>query len=327
MAMNFWEEQKKARSSTWIYIALFILLTAGIAFTVEWAIRSFDPEDYSPDFPMLGFFFVLITLTVASFNYYMYRFYGGTYVAESVGGNLVSPQTKNPKEIQLLNIVEEMSIAASIPMPKVYILPVDQINAFAAGMTKDKMVIAISEGSLNRLTRDEVQGVIAHEVGHIYNADMKISMMLSAMIAGFFVIMYLGLRILQFSPMRRRDDKGGPPVALIAIVFIAAGIISWFAGKILAACVSRQREYLADACSVQFTRNPSGILGALLKIKGDSVKDMPVQGMSLEQLYFNSPSFFSSLFATHPDLDKRIAAIRAGTYAFDPKDQASQSKI
>ena len=328
MASNFWEAQRKARSRTSLYILLFIVLTAGIAVGAEVLLRMFAYEDYNPQFPYLGLFIVCITCFVAGYNYLMYKQYGGSYVAESVGGRLVTKNTQSFKETQLLNIVEEMAIAASVAVPKVYILPANQINAFAAGLDQSQAAVAVSQGCLDRLNRDELQGVVGHEIGHIYNRDMRITMILAAMIAGFFVILYLGLRMLQFAPQSRYEErssngqkKGGSPVIVIAFTLLIAGAVSWLAGKIIASSISRQREYLADACAVQFTRNPDGIVGALKKIHQDSVNDMPHDAMAFSQMFLNDTSVLSSLFATHPPLEKRISAILGRTYSFDPKDK------
>ena len=262
--------------------------------------------------PLVGLIFIGLTIGVAFFQYTMFQSYGGAYVAESVGARYVSPATANPKERILLNIVEEVAIASSLPVPPVFIIPASQINAFAAGLKPENAAIAITEGALNILTRDEIEGVIAHEFGHIYNGDMKISLRLAAMVMGFYFAFWMGLRVLQFSSFSRssRDDKkNGNVVALAGVILLGAGLITWLAGAILQAMVSRQREYLADACSVQFTRNPNCIVEALKKIEKESRSDMPKEGMAFAHLYFNDRSFFSSIFATHPPLEDRISAI------------------
>jgi heat shock protein HtpX len=170
----------------------------------------------------------------------------------------------------------------------------------------------VTRGALEHLNRDELQGVIAHEFGHINNGDMRISMSLAALIMGFVFLLYLGIRLLQGSILfgGRGRRNGGNPVALIALVFLIAGLATWFAGAILRACVSRQREYLADASSVQYTRNPTGLANALRKIERmQYASDMPKHGMAYSHLYFNNRGFWSRIFATHPPIEKRIAAI------------------
>ncbi len=318
MAMNFWEAQRRARSKTSIYVTIFVLLTLVVAVLAEVAMRIFAQDSYQPPIPIIGLAFLIITFGVAGYNYSMYQQYGGSYVAETVGARRIDPGTTNPKEKQLLNIVDEMALASSLPTPPVYIIPAKQINAFAAGLTPNNAIIAITEGSLNTLNRDEIQGVVAHEFGHIYNGDMKISLRLAAMVMGFFFVLYLGLRIIQFSSYRGRKEngngKGGNPVAIAAIILLAAGALTWLFGSILKSCVSREREYLADACAVQFTRNPQGIANALRKIAKDAVSDMPQHGMAFSHLYLEDHSALSSLFATHPSLEKRIEAIEDRKY-------------
>lgn len=313
MAMDFWEAQRRARSKTSLYVTIFIILTLCIAVLVEYAMRYFAEESYNPPFPILGFVFLAITFTVAAFEYSMYKSHGGAYVALSVGGRLVNPNTNNFKEKQLLNIVEEMAVASSMPIPPVYILTSKSINAFAAGLTSDNAAITVTNGSLDLLSRDELQGVVAHEFGHIYNGDMKISMRLAAMVMGFFFVLYIALRLLQFAP-RERERKGGNPILLAAFLLCVAGTLTWICGSILKAAVSREREYLADACAVQFTRNPDGIANALRKIESHEVSDMPSKGMAYSHLYFDDNISLSSIFATHPPLKKRIAAIEGREY-------------
>jgi heat shock protein HtpX len=220
----------------------------------------------------------------------------------------------------LLNIVEEIALATSLPTPPVYILDANEINAFAAGTSRENAAITVTRGCLNLLNRDELQGVLAHEFGHIYNKDMTIGMRVAAMIMGFFIVTYMGLRLLQGSSYssRRSDDedrRGGNPIMIIALIFLVAGAITWFFGSILQAMVSRQREYLADASSVQYTRNPKGLANALRKIANSTVSDMPRSGQPFAHLYFNEhESFWSRIFATHPPVEDRIAAIEEGEY-------------
>jgi len=315
--MNFWEAQERARKKTKYYVAAFVAITVIIAIIAEMAMRYFAPQTYTTNFPLLGTGFLLLTFFVAFFNYSMYRKHGGSYVAESVGARLIDLNTVHPAERQLLNIAEEIAIAASLPLPPIYIIPAKQVNAFAAGMTPENAAIAITEGALRTLNRDEVQGVIAHEFGHIYNGDMKISLRLAAMVMGFFFALYLGMRMLQFSGLgrsRSSNQKGANPFAIAALIFMVAGVFSWFAGTLLKCVVSREREFLADACAVQFTRNPDGIANALRKIGNESNNDMPKEGAAFSHMYFDEHTGFSSLFATHPPLKKRIEAIEGKTY-------------
>lgn len=314
MAANFWELQRRARRKTTFYLTVFIGFTLAMAAAIELALRHMAPEAYQEDLPLLGIAFIALTFGIAFFKYTMFQSYGGPYVAESVGGRLVDSNTIDPKERQLLNIVEEMAVASSLPTPPIYILEAEQINAFAAGLTPQSAAIAITRGALQKLNRDEVQGVIAHEYGHIHNGDMKISLHLAAMVMGFFFVLYLAFRLFYFTSLsggrrRRGNEKGGNPVLIAALLLMAAGAISWFVGSILKAMVSREREYLADACAIQFTRNPDGIANALKKIEADHINDMPKEGMAFSHMYLDNHVGFNALFATHPPLKKRIQAI------------------
>lgn len=324
--MNFWQAQDKARKKTKIYLAAFIIITLLIATLAEAAMRYFAGEAYQTDIPVIGLLFVAITFIAAGINYSLYSNFGGSYVAKSIGARQIEQTTTNPYEKQLLNIVEEMALAAGLPTPPVFIIPAKQINAFAAGLKPDNAAIAITEGALHTLNRDEIQGVIAHEFGHIYNGDMKISMRLAAMIMGFLFVFYMGFRLLQVSALTggrsrsssRGGQKGVDVTMLAALILFVAGLINFFVGKVLQAMVSREREYLADACSVQFTRNPQGIANALRKIaKEQTPSDMPKEGAAFAHMYLEDRSAFSALFATHPPLKKRIEAIEGKTYLPD----------
>lgn len=313
MAMNFWEAQRKARLRTFWYLTVFVLLSVGIAFLVQYAANFLTKEKYIQPLPYLGTVYLIATFLIAGIYYLTFKTSGGKFVAESLGGQQVSPATNNYKEKQLLNIVEEMSIASGQPMPPVYIIESREINAFAAGLVPKDAAITVTRGALELLDRDELQGVVGHEFGHIYNADMRIGMRLAAMVMAFVFVLYIGFRLLQGSLLfgrRRNGGGGGNTLALVALILVVAGALTWFAGAILRSMVSREREYLADAMAVQFTRNPHGIANALRKIaQTQKISDMPKTGMAYSHLYFNNHSFLSSLFATHPSLKKRIAAL------------------
>lgn len=315
MAMNFWEAQRQAKSKTIFYLIIFIILTTIAAFCVEMGTRIFAHDSYGePPFPYVGTAFLFITFFVAGVNYLNFLQSGGKAVAEAMGGRLIYPDTHNFKERQLLNIVQELSLATTLPIPPVYLIDAQEINAFAAGTSPENAAIGVTRGTLNLLNRDELQGVLAHEFGHIYHRDMKVGMRVAAMVMGFFIASYIGLRILLNTSYnyRRSDDgrRGGNPIVIIALIFLVVGVLMWFFGSILQATVSRQREYLADASSVQYTRNPEGLANALRKIAASKISDMPKTGKPFAHLYFNEqPSFWSRLFATHPPIEERIAAI------------------
>lgn len=316
MTTTFWEHQQEAKKKTRIYLVIFALMTLGTAASIELIVRAADPADYDTPIPFLGLLFTGVTLAVAFFKYSLFTRYGGSYVAESVGAHLAE-SPRDFQQQQLLNIVEEMAIAASIPPPPVYVIDAKEINAFAAGTSPENAAIAVTRGALEKLNREELQGVIAHEMGHIVNGDMSLNMRLAAMVMGFFFILYITFRVVQFAPWgrRRRDDngKGGAFIVVVAMAMFVAGLLTWFLGSILKACVSRQREYLADASAVQFTRNNLGIAGALQKIAKDGVSDMPAEGMAFSHMYFDNHLGWNALFATHPPLEKRIEKLLGDT--------------
>ena len=189
---------------------------------------------------------------------------GGSAVAESLGGRLVDSNTRDPHERKLLNVVEEMAIASGVPMPQVYVLDDEPgINAFAAGHTPSDAAVAVTRGCIATLTRDELQGVIGHEFSHILNGDMRLNLRLMGIIFGILCLAVIG-RILLSSRSGNSKDKN--PLPLLGLALLILGWIGVFFGRLIQAAVSRQREFLADASSVQFTRNPGGLSGALQKI-------------------------------------------------------------
>jgi heat shock protein HtpX len=313
--MDFWQAQRRARKETAVYVTLFAILTIVAAVLLELGLRYFAPDQYNPPTPYMGLIFLVMTFGAACVQYYRFTTQGGKYVPESMGARKVKQDCDDLKEQMLLNIVEEIALASALPIPPVYIIEAEEINAFAAGLKPENAVIAITQGALNKLSRDEIQGVVAHEFGHIKNGDMRIGLRLAAMIMGFYFILYFALRILQISGRskisRGGGKKGADPILIAVLLLLAAGVFTWFFGSILKAAVSRQREYLADASSVQFTRNPEGLANALRKIEQENISDMPKTGIAYSHLYLDDHNSWSSLFATHPPIKKRIAAIEA----------------
>lgn len=312
MAMDFWAAQRRARRTTTLYLITFVIMAFLTAIFAEISFRAMAQDSYETDFPLIAAAFLVITFLVAGFNYLMYRTQGGSYVAKSVGARQVSLQTNDPQERQLVNIIEEVALASHVPIPEIFILEANDINAFAAGLTTDNAAVTVTTGCLQKLTRDELQGVIAHEFGHVTNGDMRISLSIAAMVAGFYFLFILGLRVMQFASFRSSRDQKGNPVLIAAFIFIIAGLLAWFVGSIFRSAVSRQRELLADASSVQYTRQTAGIIGALRKIQKESEQspsDMPVKGEQYAHMYFENRSWLSALFATHPPLEQRIAAL------------------
>jgi Zn-dependent protease with chaperone function len=236
---------------------------------------------------------------------------GGSAVATLMGGRLVNPNTTDPNERKLLNVVEEMSIASGVAMPQVYVLPNERgINAFAAGHSTGDAAIGVTQGCIELLSRDELQGVIGHEFSHILNGDMRLNLRLIGIIFGLLCLATIG-RILLYARSSNSRDKN--PLPLLGIALIILGAIGVFFGRLIQAAVSRQREFLADASSVQFTRNPGGLSGALQKIGRYSYgsKMQSEHAPDLCHMFFGNglgESLFGAM-ATHPPIPDRIRAI------------------
>lgn len=237
---------------------------------------------------------------------------GGTTVAESLGGRLISQSTTDLHERKALNVVEEMAIASGTPVPPVYLLEDEQgINAFAAGFTPGDAVIGLTRGTIAFLSREELQGVIAHEFSHILHGDMRLNIRLIGILHGILLLGLIGYFILR--SVRGRSNKNTGPILGLGLGLLVIGYSGTFFGNLIKASVSRQREFLADASAVQFTRNNAGIAGALKKIGGyapGSALDTP-EAPTMSHAYFSNgvSSFMQSMFATHPPLDVRIKRI------------------
>ncbi|MDR2366477.1 MAG: M48 family metallopeptidase [Zoogloeaceae bacterium] len=235
---------------------------------------------------------------------------GGAFIAFELGGRLVARETSLAEERRLLNVVDEMSIAAGIPVPQVFVLDEEKgMNAFAAGMTPSDSVIAVTRGLLERCDRDRLQGVIGHEIGHIVSGDSRLNLRLIGVLHGILALTLIG-RIL----LRIRDGgKERAVVFLLGLLLVLVGSIGVFFGKIIKAAISREREYLADAFSVQFTRNPDGLAGALRLMGGFGTRIEHPRAEEASHLFFGDGSrripLLARLFATHPPMEKRISRI------------------
>ena len=244
---------------------------------------------------------------------------GGEVVAHMMGGRLVDPQTQDPAERRLLNVVEEMSLASGVPVPPVYVMDNEpSINAFAAGHQPSQAVVTVSRGCLEYLTRDELQGVLGHEFSHVLNGDMRLNLRLIGIVYGILALSIVGYYVMRSagfagSSSRNSDDRRGDNRAVIFFIGLAVfvlGYIGVLLGNIIKAAISRQREFLADASSVQFTRNPAGLAGALKKIGGlaEGSRIRESHAHEISHMFFGDAfagSMFN-LFATHPPLEERI---------------------
>lgn len=333
--MNFFEHQAVARRQSRWLLLLFTLAVAAIVVAVNGVVLvalgffSFDAETASvpfaelvrqewPTFLTIGVISVAFILAASLFKMASLRA-GGGQVARQLGGTLVDSSTQDRLKRRLYNVVEEISLASGVPVPEVYVLDQeDGINAFAAGFTPSDAAIAVTRGALEKLDRNELQGVIAHEFSHILNGDMRINIRLMGTLFGILLLALIGRRILMHSHfVGRSRDKGGAVVILLAVGIMVVGYVGLFFGRWIKSAVSRQREYLADASSVQFTRDPDGISGALKKIAvygNSSYLDADTEEVS--HMLFGDGRKMRFL-STHPPLEQRIARVDPG---FRPED-------
>ncbi len=332
--MDFFEAQAAAHRTTLRLIGLFIgavlalvaltifVVAAVIAYNMPPAgIITFDKILYalSPGliFGIAGG--VIAVVVIASVFRHLSLSRGGRAIAESLGGHQLPPNSTDADERRLLNVVEEMAIAAGLPVPPVYVIDEDGINAFAAGYGPDDAVIGLTRGAMELLDRDELQGVIGHEFSHILNGDMRLNIRLMSVLFGILVIGVVGRSLVMSRPRRVGMASGGgrrggvAQVAVLGLALMLLGYIGTFFGNLIKAAVSRQREFLADASAVQFTRNPTGIAGALRKIGALSASSRIRDGRADEMSHmFFGPVTGRSLFAgmaTHPPLEARIRAV------------------
>ena len=335
--MNFFEQQDKARSKTARLIIMFltgIIALAIIAFVaVYMGYILFLGDGYNVEeeaFSIALTFtivFVIILLLATWFKISQLRRGGGPQVAKELGGILLEEGSldniehlSQHKIKVLMNINKEMALASGVPVPNLYLIDDEGVNAFAAGYTPLNSVIGVTSGAVNSLNREELQGVIAHEYSHILNGDVKINLRFAGILFGLTVIYYIGeflLRIIGRGTRSRSSKKRGGGIGgvivVIAIVCFVIGLIGRLFANIIGSLVSKQREFLADASAVQFTRNPNGIANALNKIRSGFGSEVTSASCSkFSHMFFNIPtksSGFSALFGTHPPLTERIKRI------------------
>ncbi|KFZ30613.1 hypothetical protein IDSA_08760 [Pseudidiomarina salinarum] len=341
--VNFFEHQQQARRNTWLLVGLFVVAFAliiifvtavvAIAFGV---VDASQQGDFTAEPGMLSWtaFFVGIGILLVMGMKWLQLRPGGHVVAESLGGVRLSPDTQDPVERRVQNVVEEMAIAANMPVPEVYILPNESaINAFAAGYQTRDAVIGLTRGSIETFTREELQAVVAHEFSHILNGDMRLNIRLISALAGILVVAHLGRMLLYSAHFGRGSRDRNNALPLLGIALIVIGSIGILFGNLIKSAVSRQREYLADAAAVQFTRHPDSLAGALKQIGArnhDNNDGSKVEHKNADQtahLFFGQAlSHWFSMMATHPPLEKRIKRIQPGWNGKFPEPRQAFSK-
>lgn len=330
MAMNFFESQAQARSNTfklvWLFalavISLIILTDLLLMMVLGWG--SNKPRDGSAIQNMDWSIFAVVSLGVGavimlgSLYKTMALSTGGRAVAEELNGQLIPQNTDDLKLRRVLNVVEEMAIASGTPPPPVYLLANEPgINAFAAGFTPHDAIIGITRGAVDHLSRDQLQGVIAHEFSHIFNGDMRLNIRLMGILSGIEIIGMAGYYLMRSMNSSvdtyRSSKKEGAQLFVLGLGLMVIGFTGAFFAGLIKSAVSRQREFLADASAVQFTRNPDGIGGALKRIGGleyGSTLANP-RAAEVSHAFFAQgvSGFMQALSATHPPLEQRILKI------------------
>lgn len=339
--MNFFKYQDQAKNQTFWLVILFCTGLVIIPFIgakiITFALNLMISEKGRPTnlFAIILTSLILITLLVSLYKYISLR-QGGRVVAIALGGRLIDKKAATLKERQLLNVVEEMAIASSLPVPHVYILDDEpNINAFAAGYTINDAVIGVTYGCVELLTRDELQAVIAHEFSHILNGDMRLNLRFTSLLFGFIFVTQAGYTLLDLATGFNEGDtdksvsyivanqgtryglsgdkkKGGGfsiQLLVIAVALLLAGFIGQVWARIMQAAVNRQREYLADASSVQFTRHAKALASALKKIGGSETGTTLYAATAATYNHFFFSQVDEKLLATHPPLKKRILRI------------------
>ncbi len=328
---SFFENQHLARRNTKILVLLYALAVAGVIIAVDLVLAGIYASNIEwrhagreltwmmrlrmvpKSLYLWGAFGTGLVILAVSAWHIMKLSSGGKAVAEMVGARRVTSDTRDPLERRLVNVVEEMSIASGVRVPAVYVMDGEAgINAFAAGYDVSDSVVAVTRGTLEALNRDELQGVVAHEFSHILHGDMRLNIRMIGILAGIVFIGSIGEFLLR-SQRGGGDSKSAAPLIIGGLALLLIGYIGLFFARLIKAAVSREREFLADASSVQFTRNPDGIAGALDQIGASSAGALIANrhAEDLSHMFFGQgiKVRLSSLFDTHPPLEARIARV------------------
>ena len=332
--MDFFRAQDEARRRTrWLAILFILSLVSLLAMSngLLYLLFRYGAETsatgaavYPPDNPaayvLISFFIVLVVVLASVFKSLSLR-KGGRAVAEMLNAKLLV-EASTPGEQRLLNVVEEMAIASGMPVPPVYIMEESAINAFAAGHSTANAAIGVTRGAIDKLTRDELQGVIAHEFSHILHGDMRLNLQLIGWLYGIMVLGIVGQYLVRAAAVSRRNNNN-TVLVFMGLGLVVLGASGSFFGSLIKAAVSRQREFLADASAVQYTRNPDGIASALKRIAADDGAPYLVNpaATQISHALFTEglQTNINNLFATHPPIEQRIKAL-------DPHWQPGQAE-
>jgi Zn-dependent protease with chaperone function len=328
--LNFFEHQEHARRNTRVLVLLYALAVAAVVAAVSAVLAGAWLLSRGAERPeaatlaavppallwggALGTLALILLVTLVQ----SLRLGGsGETVARMAGAQPLSPETHDPLERRLLNVVEEMAIAAGVRVPKVYVMPTEAaINAFAAGTEVSNAVVAVTRGTLETLNRDELQGVIGHEFSHILHGDMRLNIRMMGVLAGIVFIGAIGAFVMRGAGRTGGRREGAAAILAVGLGLFIVGYTGLFFARLIKSAIARQREFLADASSVQYTRNPEGIAGALDQIgasaRGTRIDNRYAEDMS--HMYFGESVKLrlQGLFATHPPLEERIRRVHPG---------------
>jgi heat shock protein HtpX len=313
---DFVAAQRSNRTKTWVLILALINIGFLLGYVLGWALEAWGTDDASRfDLFAVSGLGVLGGAALAGIGVVsagVTLAFGDKVVLSMNGAKEVTPE----QEPKLHNVVEEMAIAAGLPKPRVYIMESEALNAFATGLSPQKSAIAVTRGLLNALNREQLQGVVAHEMGHVLNLDTRYMVAVGIMVGMIALVSDLVLRSFRFGGYRsssssRRDSKSGGAAIIVFVIMIVFLILAPIAAQLVRFAVSRQREYLADATSVQLTRNPVGLIGALEKLGAGETKGPEIGNRATQHLFIVNPlkkfgDHASALMATHPSIQERI---------------------
>jgi heat shock protein HtpX len=310
---NFVAAQESNRRNTMVLLVLLTALAALVGYLFGWLMEG-ESSRVVPAWSKTGLTFAFL-MAIVSIGWSALSLAFGDKMVLSMANAHVIEKSEAP---QLYNVVEEMSLAAGVPMPKVMVMETDALNAFATGSRPDKGTIAVTRGLLNSLNRDELQGVIAHEMSHLANLDTRYMVVVGTTVGLIALVCDVALRSLAWGSGNQRsssdNDKKGGGNAILIVLLVVVAILAPIAAKFVQMAVSRQREYLADATSVRFTRNPNGLISALGKL-AEKAEPFPGVSRATQHLFIVNPiqtftAKSSALLATHPDIEDRIARLR-----------------
>jgi heat shock protein HtpX len=327
---NLFEQQRQNRRRSVVLVTVFILFFAWIGFGADGTLylqsAGAEPGQYRHTFPFVG---IATTLLAVGMTWFAWKS-GAKQVLSATGAwELITASTDG--ERQFVNVVEEMAIASGLPKPKVWVVPDDDPNAFATGSDPKAAHVAVTRGLLTTLNRDELQAVVAHEMAHIRNLDVRLMTLLAALVGVIAIISDVTVRGLRFGGGRGRSSGGGKKggggvlVIILLVLWLVTVILAPFVSRLLALAVSRKREYLADATAAQFTRNPAALAAALQKIELATAPTKAIKHGTahlcitdpLGRRVTNREGFVADLLATHPPMARRIARLKQMAYQYE----------